>query len=120
MEDRIGVGAAPHRNGDSAGSPAVLAAARRALAWQPDLIYVWNGALIPQASLRILADSGLPLAFRVCEHWFGHLFASDQFMRELMPARRGPARQAWSWGCRALNRLPSLRLTADPLWVERR
>ena len=89
-----------------------VAAARRALAWQPELIYVWNGSLIPQAALRVLADSGLPLAFRVCEHWFGDLFASDQFMRELMPARRGPLRGLWSGACRAFNRLAALRL--DP------
>lgn len=85
-------------------------AARRALEWKPDLIYVWNGSSIPQASLRVLADSGVPLAFRVCEHWFGALFGGDQFMRELLPARRSPARAAWALGCRALNAAPSLRL----------
>jgi len=58
----------------------------------------------------VLADSGTPLAFRVCEHWFGTIFTGDQFMRELLPARRGPARAAWAAGCRALNSLPSLRL----------
>jgi glycosyltransferase involved in cell wall biosynthesis len=90
-------------------------AARRALEWRPDLIYAWNGASIPQAALRVLADSGVPLAFRVCEHWFGDLFTGDQFMRELLPARRNPARAAWALGCRALNAL-SLQLTpAAPL-----
>jgi glycosyltransferase involved in cell wall biosynthesis len=87
-------------------------AARAALAWKPELIYVWNGAAIPQAALRVLADSGAPLAFRVCEHWFGSLFVGDQFLRELLPARRDPVRAAWAAGCRALNRLPSLRM--DP------
>ena len=87
-----------------------VASARRALAWEPDLIYAWNGASIPQASLRVLADSGLPLAFRVCEHWFGKLFTGDQFMRELLPARRTPPRAAWAAGCRTVNRLPALRL----------
>jgi glycosyltransferase involved in cell wall biosynthesis len=89
-----------------------VSAARRALAWEPDLIYAWNGAGFPQAALRVLADSGVPIAFRVCEHWFGQLFVGDQFMRELLPAERGPARAAWSLGCRALNALPELRL--DP------
>lgn len=89
---------------------AAVGSARAALAWQPDMIYVWNGSSIPQAALRVLADSRLPLAFRVCEHWFGHLFAGDQFMRELLPGRRGVARGAWALGARALNRLPSLRL----------
>jgi glycosyltransferase involved in cell wall biosynthesis len=94
-----------------------VAAARRALAWEPDLIYCWNGASIPQAALRVLADSGVPLAFRVCEHWFGGLFTADQFLRELLPsgsaaAPRGLARGAWSVGCRAFNALPPLQL--DP------
>jgi glycosyltransferase involved in cell wall biosynthesis len=89
-----------------------VAAARSALAWAPDLIYVWNGSYVAQAALRVLADSGIPLAFRVCEHWFGGLFVADLFMRELLPADRGPARAAWAAGARALNRLPSLRL--DP------
>jgi glycosyltransferase involved in cell wall biosynthesis len=86
--------------------------AHAALAWEPELIYAWNGSSIPQAALRVLADSGLPLAFRVCEHWFGKLFAEDQFMRELLPAARGPARSIWAAGCRALNRREALRL--DP------
>jgi len=88
-------------------------AAGRALLWPPDLVYVWNGVAIPQAALRVLADSGVPIAFRVCEHWFGNIFLGDQFLRELLPASRGPARAAWSAGCRALNRLPSLRLRPD-------
>ena len=93
-------------------SPRCARSARRAraLAWGPELIYAWNGSSIPQAALRVLADSGVPLAFRVCEHWFGGLFTGDQFLRELIPARRAPARAAWAAGCRALNALPALRL----------
>lgn len=88
--------------------------ARRALATRPDLIYSWNGANISQTTLRVLADSGVPLAVRVCEHWFGRLFTKgDQFMRELLPAERGAPRAAWAAGMRIVNRLPSLRL--DPL-----
>jgi glycosyltransferase involved in cell wall biosynthesis len=90
-----------------------VGAARRALAWKPDLIYVWNGSHVPQAALRVLADSGVPLGFRVCEHWFGGLFTVDQFMRELLPAeRRGMARGVWAAGMRGVNRLPAMRL--DP------
>jgi glycosyltransferase involved in cell wall biosynthesis len=85
---------------------------RRALAWKPDFVYVWNGASIPQAVLRIIADSGVALAFRVEEHWFASIFVRDQFLRELLPARRGLARAAWACGCRLLNALPVLRL--DP------
>ncbi len=103
----------PDARGALRAPPASLRAARsarRALAWAPDLVYVWNGASIPHASLRVLADSGVPLAFRVCEHWFGGLFVGDQYMRELLPARRRAARAAWAAGCRALNLLPALRL----------
>ncbi len=89
-----------------------VAAARRALAWRPDLVYAWNGATVPQAALRVLADSGTPMAFRVCEHWFGRLFADDQYLRELLPARRRPARATWALLCRGWNLLPPLRL--DP------
>jgi glycosyltransferase involved in cell wall biosynthesis len=89
-----------------------VAVARRAIEWKPDLVYVWNGASIPQAALRVLADSGAPLAFRIEEHWFARIFLGDQFLRELLPHRRGPARGAWSLGCRLLNALPALRL--DP------
>ncbi len=95
-----------------AASVRAVRSARRALAWSPDFVYVWNGSSIPQAALRVLADSGVPLAFRVCEHWFGGIFVGDQFMRELLPASRPPARAAWAACCRALNLLPALRL--DP------
>jgi glycosyltransferase involved in cell wall biosynthesis len=86
--------------------------ARRALAWDPDLVYVWNGVGIPQVVLRVLADSGVPLAVRVAEHWFKHIFIADQFLRELRSMRRRPARAVWAAGCRGLNALPALRI--DP------
>ncbi|HEY4812629.1 MAG TPA: glycosyltransferase [Solirubrobacteraceae bacterium] len=102
--DARGARRAPRASLEAVGS------ARRALAWAPDLVYCWNGSSIPQAALRVLADSDIPLAFRVCEHWFGGLFVKDQFMRELLPAKRGPARSVWAVGCRAVNGLPALRL----------
>jgi len=108
-------GLTPDARGASAAPAATLRAvryARSALAWGPDFIYVWNGSSIPQAALRVLADSGVPLAFRVCEHWFGNIFVGDQFMRELLPGNRSPTRAAWALGCRVVNMLPSLRL--DP------
>lgn len=89
-----------------------VAVARRALAWKPDMVYSWNHSSTPQAGLRVLADSGVPMAFRVCSHALGGLFESDQFMRELIPSRAAPARAVWRAGCRAVNALPSLHL--DP------
>jgi glycogen synthase len=84
--------------------------ARRALAsFAPDLVYVWNGAEIPQAALRVLETSGVPVAYRVCEHWFGRIYRSDRFMRHLEPGERG-ARGVWARLMRLVNRLPALRL----------
>ena len=81
----------------------------------PDLDLRLERHPIPQAALRVLADSGVPMAFRVCEHWFGRLFAVDQFLRELAPARRSPprARMGGAAAARFNRALPSLRL--DPL-----
>jgi hypothetical protein len=86
-------------------------AARSALRWEPDFLYAWNCASIPQSTLRLLADAGTPVAFRVCEFWFRGLFTYDQFMRELLPAERSPGRRAWAEACRTLNGLPQLRLS---------
>jgi glycosyltransferase involved in cell wall biosynthesis len=86
--------------------------ARRGSAWAPDLIYIWNGTMIPQVTLRVLVDSGLPVAFRIDEQWFRNIFIADQFLRELRSQPRGPARAIWAAGCRALNTLPALQV--DP------
>ncbi len=86
--------------------------ARTALAFKPDLVYAWNGSVIPHAALRVLADSGTPMAFRICEHWFASLFVGDQYLRELLPAERGMGRRGWAALCRGLNALPGMRL--DP------
>ena len=80
--------------------------ARRALAdFRPGLIYIWNGAQLPQAAIRVLETSGVAVAYRVCEHWFGSLYSSryDPFMRGLAGGR-------WRRAARAWNRLPALRL----------
>ena len=87
-------------------------AMRRALAEvDPALVFIWNGAQLPQAALRIALDSGRPVAFRVCELWFGRMFTGDQFMRHLLPGDTG-VRAVWARGMRAINLHPGLRL--DP------
>jgi glycosyltransferase involved in cell wall biosynthesis len=100
----------PRRRATDALSPlhAVRGAkvARRALAdFGPDLVYIWNGAQLPQAAIRVLETSGAPVGYRVCEHWFGSLYESryDPFMRGLAGGR-------WRRAARAWNRLPALRL----------
>jgi glycosyltransferase involved in cell wall biosynthesis len=80
---------------------------------RPDLVYVWNGARIPQAVLRILDRHDVPRAYRVCEHWFGELYRSDQFMRHLYPGDRG-VRALWARWARLVNRRAGLRLKFTP------
>ena len=83
---------------------------RRAMAgFNPDLVFVWNGARLPQAALRVAAAAGVPTAFRVCEHWFEDLYSADPFMRHLYPGERG-LRGAWARLARLANRHPALRL----------
>lgn len=100
----------PRRRATDALSPlhAVRGAkvARAALGdFRPDLVYVWNGAQLPQAAIRVLETSGAPVAYRVCEHWVGDLYRSryDPFMRGLTGGR-------WKRAARAWNRLPALRI----------
>jgi glycosyltransferase involved in cell wall biosynthesis len=77
--------------------------------FDPDLIYVWNSARIPQAALRVAELSGRPLAYRVCEHWYGRRFRDDTFLRHLYPGETG-LRWVWGRGMRVVNALPALRL----------
>ena len=78
-------------------------------AFDPQLVYVWNGAQIPHSALRVAALSGRPLAYRVCEHWFGRLYSGDRYMRHLDGGERG-ARAIWGAAMRGANRLPGLRV----------
>ena len=83
---------------------------RRVLAdLQPDLIFVWNGAGIPHAALRVAELSGAPIAYCVGEHWFGRIYKSDAFVRYLLPGQTG-IRALWGRIVRLLNHLPSLQV----------
>lgn len=87
---------------------------RRVLAAErPDLVYVWNGAGLPHAALHLLHRTGTPVAYRVCEHWFGRLYRGDLFLRFLTPGRAGKD-AVWARVVRAVNRLPALRVGAPP------
>ncbi len=79
---------------------------------RPELIFIWNGAAIPHSSIYVALESGIPVAFRVCEHWFGRLFESDQFTRHLRPGDRGP-RRAWASLVRGVNRARPLQIDLD-------
>jgi glycosyltransferase involved in cell wall biosynthesis len=76
---------------------------------EPDLIYFWNGAQLPLAAIVAASRSGVPIAYRVCEHWFGSISRHDQFARHLAPGDRG-LRLAWAQLIRLINRDPHLRL----------
>jgi glycosyltransferase involved in cell wall biosynthesis len=83
---------------------------RRVLAsFQPDLVFIWNGAAMPQVVIRIVACSGVPVAWSIHEHWFSRLYTMDQFARHLLPGDRG-LRALWGLLVKAVNRLPPLRL----------
>ncbi len=79
---------------------------------RPELIFVWNAAAVPHSAVYAALESGVPTAFRVCEHWFGRLFDGDQFMRHLLPGQRG-FRRLWSELSRTVNTAPSLRIGLD-------
>jgi glycosyltransferase involved in cell wall biosynthesis len=87
---------------------------RKVLAEQcPDLVYVWNGAGLPHAALHVIHASGIPVAYRICEGWFGGLYRHDLFMRYLEPGQRGH-RAPWAAVVRAVNRLAGLELHRHP------
>jgi glycogen(starch) synthase len=74
--------------------------------FEPDVVYVWNGAQIPQVAIRLCELSGARMAYRVCEHWFGKLYESDAFMQGVRGGR-------WSALMRLVNRAPELRIDAS-------
>ena len=78
---------------------------------RPELIWVWNGAGVPYVALRDLHRSGIPVAYRVCEHWFGGIYDQDLLLRFVLGD--GAGHGAWARVARAANRLPPLRVRAD-------
>jgi glycogen synthase len=82
---------------------------RELTSFAPDLAYVWNGAHIPHVTIHDLLATGVPTAFRICEHWFGDLFSNDPFMRYLSGGGSAK-RRVWSLGIRAVNTFPGFGL----------
>jgi glycosyltransferase involved in cell wall biosynthesis len=79
---------------------------------QPELIFVWNGAHIPHTAIRLCESFGAPVAYSVCEHWFGGLYKRDQFTRHLSPGDRG-LRALWARVVQSVNRHPALRIEVE-------
>lgn len=94
--------------------------ARRVLdEFRPDVIYAWEGLLVPQAALAVAAGHGVPLLYRFCLPWSARVFESDRFLRELDGSGRG-LRGTWGKSMRLVNRLPGLGFdvtTAHPAAV---
>jgi glycosyltransferase involved in cell wall biosynthesis len=88
-------------------------ATRRLLgSFQPELIFVWNGAHIPHAAIRLSEYFGAPVAYSVAEHWFGGLYKRDQFTRHLPPGDTG-VRRLWARVVQTVNRHPALRIEVE-------
>jgi glycosyltransferase involved in cell wall biosynthesis len=78
---------------------------------RPDLVFVWNGSQIPQAAILEFHRAGVPVAYRVCQQWFGALGAGgDFFLSALWQEQPGPAHRAWAAAVRLTNLLPGLRV----------
>lgn len=91
-----------------------LAGARAAremlVTFSPDLVYIWNGTMIPQAALRVVESHGVPVVFAVCEHWYSNIYRRDLFTRYLLTdatRRHAPLR----WVMRVWNQRADLRLS---------
>lgn len=80
---------------------------------RPDLVWVWNGSCLPDTALGALAHADVPLAFRVCEHWFADVLRADRFGAHLRGGEDGPRDRLWGTAMRALNRHPRLRHDPD-------
>ena len=87
-------------------------AGRVAQQFRPDLVFLWNGTQIPQTVLWKLERFGVPVAYRVCEHWFGRIYRTDEFLRFLQPGWTG-VKRVWSAIARIVNRHPDLRVRLD-------
>lgn len=76
--------------------------------FRPDLVYVWGVQTISHSPLAVVAERGVPTAYRFCVPFSTQVFTGDRFFRYLGPssARRGGA---WGTLMRLANRLPSLR-----------
>jgi glycosyltransferase involved in cell wall biosynthesis len=88
-------------------------ATRRVLAEvRPDVVYVSNCLVAPQAAPWAAAQAGVPVVYRLSELWFAStLYRGDRFVGHLLPGQGGLHRP-WSWFVRGVNRHPALRL--DP------
>lgn len=76
--------------------------------FRPDLVYAWGLQTISHSPLAVVAERGIPTAYRFCVPFATEVYRGDRFFRYLGPAstRRGGA---WGTVVRLANRLPSLQ-----------
>jgi glycosyltransferase involved in cell wall biosynthesis len=79
--------------------------------FRPDMVYAWGMQTIAHSPLAVVAERGVPAAYRFCVPFSTQVYTGDRFFRYLGPphARRGGA---WGGLMRLANRLPPLRF--DP------
>ena len=81
--------------------------ARRVLdSFEPDLVYVWNGASIPQAALRVIRRAAFRWPIASASTGSGASTGSDRFMRHLTPGERG-LRGVWARPCGSSTGCPA-------------
>lgn len=80
--------------------------------FRPDLVYVWGVQTISHSPLAVVAERGVPTAYRFCVPFSTQVYTGDRFFRYLGPAS---ARRGGAWGTlmRLANRLPPLRFDAQ-------
>lgn len=80
--------------------------ARRAVqSFRPDIVYIWNGASLPQAAIRAIELERVPVALSIAEHWYSVMYKSDHFMRYLLPCESAsPLFRTWRSGMQELNK----------------
>ena len=77
---------------------------------EPELVYVSNCLVAPQAAPCVALNEGYPVVFRLSELWFAaSLLRGDRFLRHLYPGDRG-LWSLWAAVVRGMNRHPDLRL----------
>lgn len=80
--------------------------------FRPDLVYVWGVQTISHAPLAVVAEWGVPTAYRLCVPFATQIFTGDRYFRYLGPPSR---RRRGGWGAlmRQANRLPPLGFDAQ-------
>lgn len=80
--------------------------------FSPDLVYVWGIQTISHSPLAVVAERGVPTAYRFCVPFSTQVYTGDRFFRYLGPAS---TRRGGTWGTlmRLANHMPALGFDAQ-------